>query len=364
MWRRVAPVMIGWTAVALFFANRMFYSYQLLGPPVSWRDAIAWSLLDWYLWALLAPLVFRLYRPFPLGRGAPFRNLLVHLGLSVTFMAAHSALYGAALWLRWRSYENVSIDDLLASLFLARFHFDVLTYWGLVFLQMALDYHRRYREGEVRASRMEAQLARAELHALRMQLNPHFLFNTLNAISALMSRDVAAAERMLARLSDFLRLTLETGRSTEVPLRQELDFLRRYLEIEQVRFPDRLRVDMDVEPGTLEARVPSLILQPIVENAIRHGVAPSSEAGHIRIVAARRNGDLMLRVRDDGPGLAPGPSRVREGVGLSNTRERLRQLYGPSSVMTLTNAEGGGLDVTLSLPFRSAARIPTEMEGD
>ena len=364
VWRRVGPMMLGWTAVALFFANRMFYSYQLLGPPVSWRDAIAWSLLDWYLWAALTPLVFWLYRAFQLGRGAPFRNLLVHLGLSVFFMAAHSTLYGAALWVRWRTYGDVSVDDLLASLFLARFHFDVITYWALVLLRMALDFHQRYREEEVRVSRMETQLARAELHALRMQLNPHFLFNTLNAISALMHRDVPAAERMLARLSDFLRLTLESGRAVEVPLRQELDFLQRYLEIEQVRFPDRLKVEMDVDPETLNAQVPSLILQPLVENAIRHGIAPTSDAGRIGIVAARENGHLLLKVTDDGPGLRPGSEPPREGVGLTNTRERLRQLYGPESELTLRNGPAGGLDVSLSLPFRVATGTDPAEEDD
>lgn len=363
LWRRVAPALLGWTAVALFFANRAFYSYQLHGPPVTWRDAILWSLLDWYLWAALAPLVFRVCKVVPLGRRKPARNFLIHLGLGVLFMALHSALYGAALWVRWQAYGEVTVEQLVTALFLARFHFGVLTYWALVLLWLALDFNRRYRTQELRASQMQAQLARAELRALRMQLNPHFLFNTLNAISALMHRDINAAERMLARLSDFLRLTLESGKA-EVPLRQELDFLKRYLEIEQIRFPDRLQVWMDVEPGTQEARVPSLILQPIVENAIKHGVARSSSAGKIEIEAARENGTLRLTVRDDGPGIDVSESKVEEGVGLANTRERLRQMYGSSSELSLRNRENGGLRVTLSLPYRGGSLSrPSEEES-
>jgi LytS/YehU family sensor histidine kinase len=227
----------------------------------------------------------------------------------------------------------------------------------LVVLRHTFDFYTRYREEELRGSRMEAQLAQAQLQALRMQLHPHFLFNTLNAVSALMHRDLDAAERMLARLSDFLRLTLETGGAHEVPLRQELDFLRRYLEIEQTRFADRLDVRVDVEPVTLDARVPNLILQPLVENAIRHGVARSSAAGRIEIAAHRRNGSLLLEVRDDGPGLPEGADRPeREGVGLTNTRARLRQLYGATSHLTLANRREGGLHVTLTLPFRTQPR--------
>ncbi|MFN8179608.1 MAG: histidine kinase [bacterium] len=347
----------GWTAVALFFANRLFFSSQLTGPPISWIEAISWSFLDWYLWAALSPFVFRASRRFPLGRGAPMRNVFVHLLLSLLFTVVHSTIYGTIVWnMRWVPAQGATLTGLVQSLFFGKFHLGVVTYWVLVVLRHTFDFYTRYREEELRVSRMEAQLAQAQLQALRMQLHPHFLFNTLNAVSALMHKDVDAADRMLARLSDFLRLTLETGGAHEVSLRQELEFLKRYLEIEQTRFADRLRVRVDVDPSTLEARVPNLILQPLVENAIRHGVARSASAGCVEIAAHRRNGALFLEVRDDGPGLPDGGLRPpREGVGLANTRARLAQLYGAGSSLDLANRHEGGVAVTLTIPFRTEA---------
>jgi two-component sensor histidine kinase len=354
----VGIALAGWTLVALFFANRLYFSSQLTRQPISWAQAVSWSFLDWYLWAALSPLIFGASRRFALGRGTPVRNVFVHLLLSLALTVVHSAVYGAIVWnAQWVPAHEATLTGLVQGLFLGKFHLGVVTYWVLVVLRHTFDFYTRYREEELRGSRMEAQLAQAQLQALRMQLHPHFLFNTLNAVSALMHRDLDAAERMLARLSDFLRLTLETGGAHEVPLRQELDFLRRYLEIEQTRFADRLDVRVDVEPVTLDARVPNLILQPLVENAIRHGVARSSAAGRIEIAAHRRNGSLLLEVRDDGPGLPEGADRPeREGVGLTNTRARLRQLYGATSHLTLANRREGGLHVTLTLPFRTQPR--------
>jgi LytS/YehU family sensor histidine kinase len=290
-------------------------------------------------------------------------NFLKHFLFSVFLAGAHFTIYGVAVYLiRPVPEETTSIRTLAQLLFLGKFHVGVATYWVLVLLRYTFDYYRRYREQELRASRIATQLAQAQLQALRMQLHPHFLFNTLNAISALMHRAVAAADRMLARLSDFLRLTLESGGMQEVPLKQELDFLGRYLEIEKTRFADRLTVHMDVEPDALDAQVPNLILQPLVENAIRHGIARSSSAGTIEIRAHRANGTLHLAVRDDGPGLAAnGGAPPREGVGLSNTRARLAQLYGESSRLELGNAAEGGVVVNLDLPYRTdAGEVPAE----
>jgi two-component system, LytTR family, sensor kinase len=196
-----------------------------------------------------------------------------------------------------------------------------------------------------------------------MQLHPHFLFNTLHAISALMDDDVKGARRMIARLSELLRLTLENVGRQEVSLRQELDALERYLEIEQIRFQDRLTVRLRVAQETLDACVPNLVLQPIVENAIRHGIAPRSSAGRIEIRAERRDGMIELQVIDDGPGLHPcgeeGVEEFKEGIGLTNTRARLRRLYGDEHLIEIKDADEGGLIVKLSIPFRQA-----DEEGD
>ncbi|MFW6085154.1 MAG: sensor histidine kinase, partial [Gemmatimonadota bacterium] len=197
------------------------------------------------------------------------------------------------------------------------------------------------------------------LSALEMQLHPHFLFNTLHAISTLMHRDVEAADRMLARLSDLLRLTLENAGTQEVLLKEELDFLEQYLEIERTRFGDRLMVDVEVDPATLDARIPNLILQPLVENAVRHGVAPRADPGWIGIRAARHDGELRVTIEDDGPGLpeadADGLTPAGAGVGLANCRARLEQLYGDRGRLDLRSSPAGGLLVSLRIPYRDGS---------
>jgi len=240
-----------------------------------------------------------------------------------------------------------------------RFAVYLVVYWTIVGVGHALAYYRKYREREMLAIMLESRLAQTQLQMLKMQLQPHFLFNTLNAISALMHQDVELADQMLARLAQLLRATLESAGTQEVPLKQELEFVELYLEIEQARFGPRLVVHIDAEAETMDAGVPNLILQPLVENAIRHGIAPRPQTGHIEIRARRENGELRVEIMDDGPGLA-GDSSVpqREGVGLTNTRARLRQLYGNAHQFTLANRAGGGLVVTVCVPFRE---IPDEI---
>ena len=223
----------------------------------------------------------------------------------------------------------------------------------LLALSYALDYHQRYQDKAVTSSRLEAQLAQARLDALKMQLQPHFLFNTLNAVSALLHKDPDAADRMIARLGDFLRMTLENDGGHEVTLAQEMTFLNCYLAIEKVRFEDRLTTRVDVALEALPALVPNLILQPLVENAIRHGVGRRVGAGCIAIEAARENGRLRLRVTDNGPGWTePAAGHEARGVGISNTRRRLAQLYGAEHRLEFGGAAGQGCTVTLELPFR------------
>jgi LytS/YehU family sensor histidine kinase len=209
-------------------------------------------------------------------------------------------------------------------------------------------------------------LAQAELQALKMQLHPHFLFNTLHSISALQLKDIAAANRMIARLGDFLRLTLDNAGAQEVPLQKELEFLRCYLEIERIRFQDRLTVSMEVEPQTLDARVPNLILQPIVENAIKHGISPRAAPGRIDIRVKRENGLLRVQVEDNGRGIGGdgrGANIIKEGLGLSNTRARLDQLYGTGYRFDLQNVTEGGLRVTLEIPMKAEGPDDTQPDG-
>ncbi len=226
---------------------------------------------------------------------------------------------------------------------------NVPIYWVVVSIVHALTYYRRSQERERKAVELEARLADAKLHALRMQLHPHFLFNTLNAISTLVHRDPRAADEMIGNLSELLRATLDTS-EPEIPLHQELSFLDRYLEIQQVRFGDRLRIEKVIDATALDAQVPTLILQPLVENAMRHGIEPQTTPGLVRIVARRVGDALHLTIHDNGTPAKPGP-KSREGIGLPNTRARLQEMYGNLGCLTLTSASEGGFTVDLEIPY-------------
>src|SRR5215468_2363575 len=345
-WARWILIFGVWTLLGALSAVRVMVTYAYSGNIVTWRRALVIALADWYVWALLAPAIAWLARRFAIERRSWLRSLLVHLPASLFFSIIKMVIEFRLLqWLDPASAQRYPVLQFPSTLF---------TYYAILGAIYALDYYGKYRAHELKASQFQAQLAQAQLQALKMQLHPHFLFNTLHAISSLMRRDVEAAERMITRLSDLLRLTLENVGAQETPLRQELEFLERYLEIEQTRFRDRLQVKMEIEPETLDARAPNLILQPLVENAIRHGIAPRAAAGLVEI-RARRSGDkLELQVRDNGVGL-PTDHRepIKEGVGLANTRARLEQLYGAAYRFELNNVDGGGLIVSLTIPFRA-----------
>jgi LytS/YehU family sensor histidine kinase len=237
-------------------------------------------------------------------------------------------------------------------LFFLNFDWEMMTYWAVVFLSHALDYHRESQERELTAAQLRTRLAEAQLQALQRQLHPHFLFNTLNTISALMHRDTEAADAMLERLSDLLRLTLDRVGTQQVSLKDELDFLRKYLEIERTRFGDRLQVHIDVEPETLDAAVPNLLLQPLVENALRHGIGPKIGGGRVDVSARREGGQLWLEVRDNGVGLPDDQMNAfHSGVGLTNTRSRLEHLYGDRHRFECRTPDSGGLAITIVIPF-------------
>lgn len=357
-WIRGLFIFAFWTALGLFFTLQMAIGYANQGDGVRWIPTLIYTMSQWYAWGLLSPLLLWLARRFSLDRSAIRKSLLRHLGISLLLAPFQVAL---GLGLRYSAFlflGTVSLDQVAGQL--ANAPIQVLTgsfesfaiYWVLLGIYYTFDSYRKNRARELHTSQLEAQLAQAQLTALKMQLHPHFLFNTLHSISALVHTDPDAAERMIARLSDLLRLTLENAGTQEVPLKQELAFLEQYLEIEQIRFQDRLSVEMHIDPATLDARVPNLILQPLVENAIRHGVATQPEAGLVLISARRDNGQLRLQVRDNGPGLAHSGDGSLEGVGLTNTRARLEQLYGSDHRFDLVNAEGGGLAVQLAMPLR------------
>ncbi len=327
-------------------------SYSAGRYNLDWGLALSWDLLSWNLWLLLAPPVLLLVQRYRLDRRDRLRALLVYVPAGALFALTHSAL------LVFIHFFIIHRPDALQSFFVNKYYVllsDFLTsaiiYVLILAFGNALDYYMRYREEELKSTRLESQLVRSQLQALKMQLHPHFLFNTLHSISALQLEDVAAAQRMTARLGDFLRITLDNVNAQEVTLRREVEFLKCYLDIERIRFGRRLTTDLRIPPETLDAEVPNLILQPLVENAIRHGVATRSAPGRIAVSAWRENGTLRMRVEDNGPGLRAGGTK--EGLGLGNTRARLSQLYGLEGRLELSNAPDGGFVVTLGIPFNT-----------
>ena len=325
-----------------------------VGRPLQLRQTlIAWFICA-SLWFALTPLVLQLARRFPLDRRTWLVHGLVHLFAGLTLALVQEALF--ILIGRWSGLpiSRITYFAALRNQLIFGAHFSVITYWSIIALTHALDYYRKFRERERRALQLETRLAQAELDALKMQLHPHFLFNTLNSISVLMGEDVTAARRMLTRLSDLLRTSLDSAGRQEVTLQEELDFLASYLEIERIRFHDRLTVRMDIDPATLPARVPNFILQPLVENAIRHGIAPRAAPGAVEIRAVRENGIVQLQVCDNGTGLRSGNrEHIAEGIGLSNTRTRLEQIYGPAHGFDIGQPEDGGFIVTIKIPFKT-----------
>jgi signal transduction histidine kinase len=344
-----------WTLVGLGAAGQLYLTQSKIGVPVSWRFALEKSLANWYVFAVLSVPTVWLAGRVRWERGRRVQAALAYLSASVVFSLAWMALRASIeQWQSRQSANPVSFSAAFSQALVATFFFNWLIYWVIVGVSQTADVYRQFQEREVRAAELEKRLVEAKLQALQMQLNPHFLFNTLHAISALMHKDVEAADRMITRLSDLLRLALDSSDTQEVPLREELAFLERYLEIEQTRFGERLKVKMEIGPETSGALVPSLILQPLVENAIRHGIEPQALAGVVRLSACCEGGQLRLRVSDNGVGLRAGQP-VTEGVGLSNTRARLQQLYGAAHQFHLSNGADGGLAVDIVMPLRRAA---------
>jgi hypothetical protein len=312
------------------------------GEPLTWRW-ILWEGGDWFLYAFLTPAVFWSGARYPLAPGTLARRIPLHLGAAVVLCAAWA---GGGVLLSLSLFGSTPYGGSAVGWFFTSLPFGVAVYFAVLGVQHAVFYFGQARE-------RESQLAEARLGALRMQLQPHFLFNSLNAVSVVVrDRDPATAGRVLEQLSEMLRRVMRTGGPPEVALGEELDFVRRYLAIEEVRFPDRLRPVFEVDPALERAAVPELILQPLAENAIRHGLARRTAATVLRVAARRDGDDLVLTVTDDGPGPGAAAEAGAEGVGLSNTRERLRTLYGDRARLTLTATPGGGAVAEVRLPYR------------
>lgn len=347
-----------WTALAVIPGVQAHATIASPGHSVTWAHALMPVFVNHWILALLTPGVLWLSGRYPIERGAWLRVVGIHLLGSFAFAALHVTIQypfiqsaprltagpGGFSWLLLRN-----------SLF-ARYYSDLWMYSTIVAVSQLWRYYRKFKDRELQASKLQAQLAQAQLQVLKMQLNPHFLFNTLHAISSLMHEDVEAADNMVTGLSDLLRMSLENVNEQEITLQREMEFLHSYLEIQQTRFRDRLTVRMDIPPASLDALVPNMILQPLVENAVIHGIASRSLAGEICIRAQRDNGILRLEIADNGKGMPGNVSGLPQGgLGLANTTARLGQLYGDTYRFKIEKSVDGGTVVILEIPFRVAA---------
>ena len=356
--RKYGLIFAVWTLVMIVEGAQFYASQFVENHPIPLGLAFRRSCEEWYPWVLLTLGILWVAGRLSLERMGLKRWFFLHLATSVVVSLIYLSIHAWFLSGQ-KSVMDGSIFEFRAvfrKLVLFYCNVPLVIYWVIVIGHQGWHYYQRSRERELQASALATELVRTRLEVLRMQLNPHFLFNTLHAISALIHEQPDDADRIVARLSELLRVSLEQTDAQEVPLRQELAVLERYLEIERTRFQDRLAVEMEVESGLDDVLVPSLILQPLVENAIRHGIEPREDTGRVKIGARRLDGMLELKVSDNGPGLPEAEvAPRREGVGLSNTRSRLSHLYGANHQFELTPALGGGLEARLLIPCRTEA---------
>jgi signal transduction histidine kinase len=345
-----------WTLYGVLTANQNVLFMAVMGRErETFTDVLPWALSTAWLWAMYTPLIVWLSRRLRIERRYWRSRVMVHVGFCIALHAVDVSIDRVL-----RPYVTDFPAQPWLATFLYQFDVNLFSYFVIVAITHAMNYYQWYRERRLWSAQLESQLARAQLQILKLQLQPHFLFNTLNAISELAHENADAADRMITRLGELLRQSLEHAGTQEVTLKQELELLKAYLDIEQTRFGDRLSIETKIMPEALEARIPNLLLQPLVENAIRHGAGSRMSAGCVVICARKQGAQLQIQIKDNGNGLPPGAGSVRAGLGLRNTRERLQQLYGGAHQFELRNAEHGGAVVRIAIPFRVGAEQPVE----
>jgi len=343
LWLLIVAACVIAAALSSFTA---YLRAQLAGK-VNWRDVFVGPSL-WLAFALLTWIPYSLARRFPVKRERIVLTLAIHFAGALAMSLCWTVGGLIIGWIVLRRTPQALLR-LFPDSFLTNLPLCVFLYFAVLGCIHAFSYYQEAREREAQQSRLAAQLAEAKLSALRMQLNPHFLFNSLNAITVLVrDQKTREASKVLRLLSGMLRRVLQTSNRSKITLNEEIEFIKKYLEIEQVRFPDRLHIQLEVESAVGEALVPEFILQPLVENAVRHGIAKRVEPGEVQVSAHADNGDLVLSVRDSGPGYHPGSA----GLGLANIRERLETLYGETGSLIVTSGETGGTIATVRFPFK------------
>ncbi len=353
-WIKRALLLVGlWAIPGVISATTLWAAWAIKGDDsLSLTTSLIWRMPEWQVWAIATPVIVWANRRWPITR-TPAKSVPIHLALATLVSTLDVTVYFyCGKWLGQEPFATTTLADFIPIMLLKTTFFELIVYGLVLAADQAIGYQRRYREAALIKSQLEARLAEAQLDALKQQLHPHFLFNTINAITVLMRKsDNASAIRMLGGLSDLLRRSLTSLRVELVSLDEELDFIARYLDIETTRFPDRLRVTMDIAPDARRASVPSMLLQPIVENAIEHGIAPNVSGGRITIKASVEAKLLRIEIRDDGIGFSEEKPREGHGLGLSNVRKRLAQLYPGAHRFRLERGEPSGAVATVEIPF-------------
>jgi two-component system LytT family sensor kinase len=336
VWNHWTLFLCGWAVLSLLLAPEAYVYFRMGGTQFPWRDIFSLTAVNGIITLLFLPAIIFLAHRFNIDKNTWRTALPIHLGASLLFSLSHSGLY----WITCYTAHN------LGQILFFRFHPNLITYWTIIGFTHAIDYFQR-------CTQREKELAQAELLLMKAQLQPHFLFNTLHAISAMMHEDVKAADEMINELSELLRLALNTIGSHEVPLRYELQFIEKYVNIQRARFDETFNVDYEISPAVLDALVPAMILQPLVENSIKHGLDDEEHGGRIVIRAYAAATKLSIIVSDNGKGLREG--KLVEGLGLSNSRERLQQLYGSDHNFVCRSApQTTGFEVAMEIPLREA----------
>ena len=349
----MAILLAVWTVPAAFMVFQMYATAAINQTPFPPVRALVPAMIEWLIWVPLTPAIMHLARRYPVRWPPPLVTLGVHAAGIAGAALLRGAVYASATFLIGRVSANVSFLDYLWRISLAWLPIAALVWGGIIAATIAFDSARALREREIRDSELRAQLARAELGALRARLHPHFLFNALHSVGALVrTRENEAAVRVVADLSELLRDVISRDAPEMVRLRDEIAFVKRYVDIESVRFADRLRVDWQVSDDVRDAVVPSFIMQPLVENAIHHAVSGSSNAGHLQISATLHDKELAIDVADDGPGPISRRTSNGNGVGLADARERLTRLYAERGSLKVSRGPNGGTVASLRMPFR------------
>jgi two-component system, LytTR family, sensor kinase len=350
--RKWLVLFLGWSIFGWTMGMQTYVLSARAGHPIPFGLALEREMIYAYVWALLTPYILILGRSFPFGPKIWIKNGGFHIFMGLAVSVFHKFCFHlATTYLESSARQPFSIQKVMEQVF-SYIDYGVMVYWVLLLIDYSLAHYRKSREQALRSARLETLLTHAQLQALKMQIRPHFLFNTLNAISVLIQKNPEVARDMVLRLSELLRMTLDREHKEEITLEEEMELINRYLEIEKKRFEDRLQIRVTIDGTSSRAIVPTMILQPLVENAMRHGAAKQRDATMVEIHGEHRDGLLFLRVCDNGPGASNG--KITEGIGFSNIRTRLEQLFGNHQNFNFGNVEGGGFQAEIAIPFRTA----------